>query len=60
MKKGRKPQQGQVTFIKARRGDSGSKDQAERVRDQGGFVFKGRFPEAIQEDLGRWGVASNL
>ena len=41
MKKGRKPQQGQVTFIQARRGDSGSKDQAERVRDQGGFVFKG-------------------
>ena len=60
MKKGRKPQKGQVTFIQARRGDSGSRDQAERMRDQGGFVFKGRFAEAIQEDLSRWGVVNNL
>ena len=38
-----------MTFIQARRGDSGSNDQAERQRDQGGFMFKGRFVEAIRE-----------
>ena len=38
-----------MTFIQARRGDSGSNDQAERERDQGGFMFKGRFVEAIRE-----------
>ena len=38
-----------MTFIQARRGDSGSNDQAERERDLGGFMFKGRFVEAIRE-----------
>lgn len=43
MKKGRWPQRRQVTFMQARRGDSRSNDQAEGIRDQGGFIFKGRF-----------------
>ena len=58
--KRRRPQQRQVTFIQARRGDCRSRDQAERVRDQGGFIFKARFVEAIQEDLVRRGVLGNL
>ena len=31
-------------------------DQAERKRDQGGFIFKGRFVETIRETLVRWDV----
>ena len=46
MKKGRRPQWRQVTFFQARRGDSQSNDQAERMRDQGGFIFKKRFRES--------------
>ena len=30
-------------------------DQAESARDQGSFIFKGRFVEAIRETLVRWG-----
>ena len=30
------------------------------MRDQGGFIFKARFVEAIQEDLVRRGVLGNL
>ena len=43
MKKGGLPQGRQVTFIQGRRGDGRSNDQAERVWDQGGFMFEGRF-----------------
>ena len=42
-----------MTFIQARRGGSRPNDQAERERDQGGFIFKGRFVEAIRETLVR-------
>jgi len=42
-----------VTFIQARRGGSRPKEQAEPERDQGGFIFKGRFVEAIRETLVR-------
>ena len=38
-----------VTFIQARRGDSQPNDQAECKRDQGGFMFKGRFAEVLRE-----------
>ena len=44
-----------MTFIQARRGSSRPNDQAEPERDQGGFIFKGRFVEAIRETLVRWG-----
>ena len=53
MKKGRRPQRRQVTVIQARRGDSRSNDQAERVQDPGGFIFKGRFCRSDMEDLVR-------
>ena len=36
------------------------KDQAELKRDQGGFIFKGRFVEAIREMLVRWDVLGIL
>ena len=36
-------------MIRAGRGDSRPDDQAERERDQGGFMFKRRFVEAIRE-----------
>ena len=49
-----------VTFIQARRGDSESNDQAERERDQGGFMFKGRFVEAIRETLFMRDILDNL
>ena len=42
-----------MTFIQARRGGSQPKEQAEPERDQGGFIFKGRFVEAIRETLVR-------
>ena len=42
-----------MTFIQARRGSSQPKDLAEPERDQGGFIFKGRFVEAIRETLVR-------
>lgn len=32
-----------LPFIQAKRGDSWSNDRAKHVRDQGGFLFKGRF-----------------
>ena len=35
-------------------------DQAESARDQGGFIFKGRFVEAIREMLVRWDVLGIL
>ena len=48
--KERRPQQKQVTFIQARRGDSQPNDQnAERV--QGGFILIGRFVDAIRDTL---------
>ena len=49
MKKGRRPQRWQVTFIYTRRGDSQPNNQAEHARDQGGFIFKGTFVETIRE-----------
>ena len=49
MKKGRRPQRWQVTFIYTRRGDSQPNNQAEHAKDQGGFIFKGRFVETIRE-----------
>ena len=42
-----------MTFIQARRGGSQPNDQAEPERDQGGFIFKGRFVEAIRETVRR-------
>ena len=54
MKKGRRPQRRQVTVIQARRGDSQSNDQAERVQHRGGFIFKGRF---CRSDMGRFSQA---
>ena len=42
-----------MTFFQARRGVSWPSDQAEPERDQGGFIFKGRFVEAIRETLVR-------
>ena len=41
-------------------GNSQPKDQAELKRDQGGFIFKGRFVEAIREMLVRWDVLGIL
>ena len=35
-------------------------DQAESARDQGSFIFKGRFVEAIRETLVRRDVLGNL
>jgi len=49
-----------VTFIQARRGGSWPSDQAEPERDQGGFIFKGRFVEVIREMLVRWDVLGIL
>ena len=60
MKKGRRPRRRQVTFIQARRGDGRSNDQAERARDQGGFIFKGRFAKALWENLVTRGVLGSL
>ena len=59
-KKERGPQPRQVTFIQARSGGGQPNDQAERQRDQGGFIFKGRFVEAIRETVVRWNVLGNL
>ena len=59
MKKGRSPQQRQVTFIQVRRSDCRS-NQADRLRVQRGFIFKRRFAEATREDLVRQGVLGNL
>ena len=49
-----------MTFIQARRGSSQPKDLAEPERDQGGFIFKGRFVEAIREMLVRRDVLGIL
>ena len=49
-----------MTFIQARRGGSRPIDQAEPERDQGGFIFKGRFVEAIRKRLVRWDVLGIL
>ena len=49
-----------MTFIQARRGGSQPSDQAEPERDQGGFIFKGRFVEAIRETLVRQDVVGIL
>ena len=49
-----------MTFIQARRGGSRPIDQAEPERDQGGFIFKGRFMEAIREMLVRRDVLGIL
>ena len=49
-----------MTFIQARRDDSRPNDQAEHKRDQGGFISKGRFVEAIRETLVRQDVLGNL
>ena len=48
------------TFIQARRSDRQPNDQAECKRGQGGFIFKGRFVEAIRETLVRWDVLGIL
>ena len=37
-----------------------AKDQTEHKRDQGSFIFKGRFVEAIRETLVRWDVLGIL
>ena len=58
--KKRWPRRSQVTFIQARRGDSRPNDQAEHEMDQGGFIFKGRFVEAIREMLDRQDVLGIL
>ena len=60
MKKGRSPQQRQVTFIQVRRSDCRSNNKADRLRVQRGFIFKRRFAEATREDLVRQGVLGNL
>ena len=39
---------------------SQTNEQAECEGDQGGFIFKGRFMEAIRETLVRWDVWSIL
>ena len=49
-----------MTFIQARRGGSRPINQAEPERDQGGFIFKGRFMEAIREMLVRRDVLGIL
>ena len=49
-----------MTFIQARRGGSRPKEQAEPEREQGGFIFKGRFVEAIRETLVRQDVLGIL
>ena len=49
-----------MTFIQARRGRRLPNDQAEHERDQGGFIFKGRFVEAIRETLVRRDVLGIL
>ena len=49
-----------MTFIQARRGGSRPKEQAEPEREQGGFIFKGRFVEVIREMLVRWDVLGIL
>ena len=49
-----------MTFIQARRGGSRPNDLAEQERDQGGFMFKGRFVEAIREMLVRRDVLGIL
>ena len=41
-------------------GNSRPNDQAERARDQGGFIFKGRFVEVIREMLLRRDILGNL
>lgn len=38
-----------LPFLEASRGDSHLNDQAERKRDQGGFIFKRRFVKAVRE-----------
>ena len=45
-------------MIQARRGDSRPNDQAER--DQGGFIFKGRFVDVIRATLVRGDVLGIL
>ena len=35
-------------------------DQAESARDRGGFIFKGKFVEAIRETLVRRDILGNL
>ena len=52
--------QHQVTFIQASRGDSRPNNQTESERDQGGFILKGRFVEAIRETLVRRDVLGTL
>ena len=49
-----------MTFIQARRGGSRPNDLAEQERDQGGFIFNGRFVEAIRETLVRRDVLGIL
>ena len=49
-----------MTFIQARRGGSQPKEQAEPEREQGGFIFKGRFVEVIREMLVRRDVLGIL
>ena len=41
-------------------GHSRPNDQAERARDQAGFIFKGRFVEVIREALVRWDILGDL
>ena len=46
--------------MQARRGGSWPNNQAEQERDQGGFIFNGRFVEAIREMLVRRDVLGIL
>ena len=46
--------------MQARRGGSQPNDQAEPERDQGGFIFKGRFVEATRETFVRRDVLGIL
>ena len=45
--------------MQARRGGSQPNDLAEQERDQGGFIFKGRFVETIREMFVRQDVLGN-
>ena len=58
--KERRPQQKQVTFIQARRGNSRPNTRLSAERDQGGFILIGRFVEAIREMSVRRDILSIL
>lgn len=49
-----------LPFIQAKRGDSWPNDRAEHARDEGGFIFKGRFAEVIAEVFSQAGILGIL